>query len=232
MNLKPIFLSSNIFKKAFLEQYSHSDLLFSEISITLIVAFLLSSLILVLYKHTYQSVSYQKYFAISIPLATLITTTVLIAVSTNIVLSFGMVGALSIVRFRTALKNPLDSIFMYWSIGVGITCGAGLLSLSVVSTLIIGIILYTFYHFELLDDPYVLIISTTNQNEIDNLINYVKKIDKKSKLRNQTLTSSLSDLTFELRVKENKFSEVAKMQSKFDVEQVILLTSAGDFITE
>ena len=129
----------DIFKSSFLENVSSVSIL--DMAIALILAFALGMFIFLVYKKTYQGVMYSSSFGTTLIALTMITTVVILAVTSNVVLSLGMVGALSIVRFRTAIKEPLDIAFLFWSIAVGIVLAAGMIPLAVIGSVVIGIIL-------------------------------------------------------------------------------------------
>ena len=133
---------NDIFKSSFLETMTSVSIL--DMAIALLLAFGLGLFIFLVYKKTFNGVMYSSSFGVTLIALTMITTVVILAVTSNVVLSLGMVGALSIVRFRTAIKEPLDIAFLFWSIGVGIVLAAGMIPLAVVGSVIIGVILLVF----------------------------------------------------------------------------------------
>lgn len=197
-----------------------------------IIVFLASILILAVYKRTYQTTVYNRSFAISLPLLSMITAVIIIAVSSNLLLSLGMVGALSIVRFRTAIKNPLDTVFVFWAVGLGITAGANLLILAIASTLLISITLYLLVKFELLMNSYFLIIRAGSYQDETEILDNVKGIYGKFTLRNKTVKKDQLDLTLEVRSKEDKYTLINQIQDIESVRSVILLSHQGDYISE
>ena len=150
----------DIFKSSFLQQAT--DLSILDMLLAMGFAFALGLFIFFIYKRTFTGVMYSASFGVSIMAMTLITTLIILAVTSNIILSLGMVGALSIVRFRTAVKDPLDIAFLFWAISVGIVVGAGLLPLAVICSLIIGVVLLVFVNRKSNDTPYVLVLSLAN----------------------------------------------------------------------
>ena len=133
---------NDIFKSSFLETMTSVSIL--DMAIALLLAFGLGLFIFLVYKKTFNGVMYSSSFGVTLIALTMITTVVILAVTSNVVLSLGMVGALSIVRFRTAIKEPLDIAFLFWSIGVGIVLAAGMIPLAVIGSVIIGVILLVF----------------------------------------------------------------------------------------
>lgn len=132
----------DIFKSNFLENVNAVTLL--DMGIALVLAFTMGLFIFFVYKKSYSGLMYSSSFATTLIALTMITTLVILAITSNIILSLGMVGALSIVRFRTAIKEPMDIAFLFWSIAVGIVLAAGLIPLAVIGSLFIGIILIVF----------------------------------------------------------------------------------------
>lgn len=138
------------------------------------LAFALGLFILFVYKKTYTGVMYSAGFGVSLLGLTLVTTLIILAVTSNIILSLGMVGALSIVRFRTAIKEPLDIVFLFWSIATGIVLGAGLLPLAVLGSLFIGIILVVFVNRKSVDSPYILIVGSGENGREEDILNLLQ----------------------------------------------------------
>lgn len=176
----------------------------NELSLIYIVATLLMSLalgvfIFWIYKRTFQGVLYSKSFNVSLIALSMITCAIILAVTSNIILSLGMVGALSIVRFRTAIKDPMDVSFMFWAISAGIIVGAGLYLLALISCLFIGLVLVIYSKIEIKHEPYLLIVrysDSAQENEFFEKLNNIKGVYKvKSKIKND----QYAELTFEVR---------------------------------
>ena len=145
---------NDIFKSSFLEKAVEFSIL--DVSIAMLLSFAIGLFIFFVYKKTFVGVMYSASFGVSIMAMTLITTFIILAVTSNIILSLGMVGALSIVRFRTAVKEPLDIAFLFWAISVGIVIGAGLIPLGVIGSIFIGIVLLVFVNKKSTDTPYII----------------------------------------------------------------------------
>lgn len=152
---------NDIFKSSFLEKVSSFS--FIDVLIAIAVAFALGLFIYIVYKKTFRGVMYSSSFGVSLMAMTLITTLIILAVTSNVILSLGMVGALSIVRFRTAVKEPLDIAFLFWAISAGIVTGAGLIPLAVIGSILIGIVLLVFVNAKTSDTPYIAVISCTDE---------------------------------------------------------------------
>lgn len=150
----------DIFKSSFLETMTSVSIL--DMAVALVLAFALGLFIFLVYKKTFQGVMYSSSFGVTLIALTMITTIVILAVTSNVVLSLGMVGALSIVRFRTAIKEPLDIAFLFWSIGAGIVLAAGMIPLAVIGSVIIGVILLVFVNRKSHVNPYIVVIRCEN----------------------------------------------------------------------
>ena len=206
------------------------ELTIPDILLNLLVVLILSLWVLLIYKLSYQSNVYNKSFAMSLPVSALVTTMVIMAVSSNVILSLGMVGALSIVRFRTAIKNPLDTIFMFWAIGIGITIGANMTLLAVLSSVIIGLSILFVQALELFNSPYILIVSLEKEYDEKKLLEAVKKLYPKFQVRNKSLQLDNSEYTFELRGKKDLSNKIDTLKEIQGVVTVMLLTYKGDYV--
>ncbi len=212
--------------------YTSGSIPIEDVIFLILGVFVLSLLILFTYKRSYQTTVYNKSFAISLPLLAMITSVIIITVSSNIILSLGMVGALSIVRFRTAIKNPLDTVFVFWAVGLGITLGAGFYVLGLVSTVLIMFSIFLLIALEVFVQSYFLIIRADSFAKEEEVLAHVKSIYGKFTLRNKTVKKDQLDLTLEVRSKDDKYTlinDIAKMEG---VKSVILLSHQGDYIAE
>ncbi len=202
------------------------------IMFTILSVFALSLIILFTYKKSYQTTVYNRSFAISLPVTAMVTSVIIISVSSNIILSLGMVGALSIVRFRTALKNPFDTVFMFWAVGLGITSGAGLVFIAVISTVLISASIFALIALEIFVSSYFLIIRADSTSEEELIIDKITEIYGKHTLRNKTIKDNSLDLTIEVRSKDKKYSRVNELKEIKSVKSIILLSHQGDYISE
>ena len=147
---------NDIFKSGFLDSITSVSIV--DMVIALVLAFALGMFIFLVYKKTFSGVMYSSSFGVTLIALTMITTVVILAVTSNVVLSLGMVGALSIVRFRAAIKEPLDIAFLFWSIAVGIVLAAGMIPLALIGSVVIGIILLLFVNRKSHTHPYIVVI--------------------------------------------------------------------------
>ncbi len=219
---------NDIFKSSFLENTTSFSVI--DTLLAMVFAFALGLFIMVVYKKTFKGVMYSNSFSISLIALTLITTLIILAVTSNIILSLGMVGALSIVRFRTAIKEPLDIAFLFWSIAVGIVLGAGLLPLAVIGSIFIGIILILFVNKDIKDNPYILVINMDNDEAEKTVLSYIEEKCKKFIVKSKTVSSSGIEFTLEIRLKDMSTSFVNTISTLDGVENAILVSYNGDYM--
>lgn len=201
-----------------------------DMSIALVLAFLLGLFIFFIYKKSYSGVMYSASFGITLIALALITTLLIMTVVSNVVLSLGMVGALSIVRFRTAIKEPMDIAFLFWSIAVGIVLAAGLIPLAVFGSAFIGIILYAFSKRKTVDSPYILVVHCEN-NELEKQVkdfvaNHVKRMNLKSK----SVENGRVELNYELRLQEDNSEFMNELGAMQGVSHAVLVSYNGDYM--
>ncbi len=214
----------------FLDQIQSMELSVAEVILNLLIAFVLSLWVLFIYKLSYQTTVYNKSFAMTLPVSALVTSMVIMAVASNIVLSLGMVGALSIVRFRTAIKNPLDTIFMFWTIGVGITVGANSWLLAVIGSIVIGLCILMVQSIEIFTTPYILIMRVSGEFDEGAILDAVKTLYPKFQVRNKTLLSDKAEFTFEVRGNKDFSKKIDPIKALKGVDQVMLLSYRGDYV--
>lgn len=174
-----------------------------EILSALFFSLLCSIIIAWTYKSTFQGVLYQHSYLVSLVLASVITSSVIMVISGNLILSLGMVGALSIVRFRSAIKDPLDIVFMFWAITVGIANGIGMIKLSIIATLLISIVCFILYKVPKALEPHVLILKY-NKADMDNVLEVVRKNSLSNKLISQSSNLDQGEIVYKLRPKDNE----------------------------
>ena len=194
---------NDIFKSSFLEKASSFSILDTFIALTLALA--IGMFIFIIYKKTFNGVMYSANFGTSLIAITLVTTLIILAVTSNVVLSLGMVGALSIVRFRSAIKEPMDIVYIFWSISVGIVLGAGLIPLAVIGSLFIGLFMIIFVNRKTSDNPYILVLNCYDNESEKKAVDYVKQHVKKHVIKSKTISSDFKiELTLEIRY-EHRF---------------------------
>jgi len=214
---------NDIIKEGFLE--SMTTLSVASVATTLAVALVIGLFIFQIYKKTYQSVVYTKSFNLSLVMMTMITSLVILAISTNIVLSLGMVGALSIVRFRAAIKDPMDIVFMFFAIASGIVTGAGLYTLAIIGAVVVGLVILIFNINISNDKPYMLMIQFSDEKAEMLIINQLKVIAKKYFIKSKSISHNLVELTIELRVKDGEVAFINDLNGIESVEHAMLVSS-------
>ncbi len=219
---------SDIFKNDFLTQTT-GDLTVLEIMLTLGLALVLGLVIFQVYKYTFQGVMYSKTFNVSLVALSLISATIIVGVTNNIVLSLGMVGALSIVRFRTSIKDPMDVIYMFWAIGIGIIAGAGLIVLAIVSTVFIGGVLLFFSKTDIQNDPYLVIVNYSEVSAEDDIYTTIDQYAKKQKMKSKTSTPRNMELTIEVRLKSDRSQLVNELDKIESVTNVAMVSYDGEY---
>ena len=193
-----------------------SNLNFTDVFAALFVTFVCALIIMWTYKNTYQGVLYQHSFGVALVLAALVTTSIIMVISGNLVLSLGMVGALSIVRFRAAIKDPLDIVFMFWAICVGIANGVAYWKVSITTTILLMIIMLIMKKAPTLSNPYLLVIKYKD-NDDENIIKVIEKHAKKVKLKNKTLKKGSVENIYEvIGIDENKLLSALDSHSSID----------------
>ena len=214
-------------KKSVLEGFSANDIPVSQIIAILAVTFVIGLYIYLIYKLVNRTSIYSKNFHIAMAMISVITAGIIVAMQSSIVISLGMVGALSIVRFRTAIKDTMDLLFLFWSIGEGIICGAGLFELAIVVALMvtIGILLLEFIPTN--RKPYVLIVNSSDVDGEDDIIKSVSNYSKGFKVKSRNVKKNGLDMIIEVRTTQEK--ELLKSLNKIDsVENTSLLTQQGE----
>ena len=219
---------NDIFKSSFLDNVSSVSLL--DMGIALALAFCLGLFIFLVYKKTFNGVMYSSSFGITLIALTMITTVVILAVTSNVVLSLGMVGALSIVRFRTAIKEPLDIAFLFWSIAVGIVLAAGMIPLAVIGSVIIGVILLVFVNKKSYVHPYILVLECDCQESENKAKEFLSQHVTRSVIKSKTAQAGKVELNLEVRLKEDNTDFVAALSQLKGVRSAVLVSYNGDYM--
>ncbi|RQV97880.1 DUF4956 domain-containing protein [bacterium] len=209
--------------------FSMSDLSVSSIAFTLLLSFALGLFIFFIYRASYKGVMYSKTFNVTLITMSMITSSIILAITSNIILSLGMVGALSIIRFRTPIKDPIDIAFLFWAVGTGIVCGAGLWMLALISSVVIGIILFVFSKISDVKKPYLLVISYQTEETDDLVFQMIDSEIKRYQLKSKVFTNDNYELTVEIRERLETASLVNKIGGVSNVNSVALLGYDGDF---
>ena len=220
---------NDIFKSSFLESVTGFSL--SEVLLAMLFAVIVGLLIFWVYKKTFTGILYSSGFALTLIGLTLVTTLVIIAVTSNVVLSLGMVGALSIVRFRTAIKEPMEIVFLFWSIAVGIVIGAGMIPLAVLGSVIIGIILLIFANRKNVENAYILVLNCENEEAENTATELLKNTVKKYRIKSKTVNVDGIELTTELKIKDDKMAFVNQMNKITGVKNATLVSYNGVYMS-
>ncbi len=218
---------TDVLKKSILEGFSNTDIPTGQIVITLGITFLIALYIFVIYRMVNKSALYDKSFHVSMAIISVITAGIIIAMQSSIVISLGMVGALSIVRFRTAIKNPMDLLFLFWSIGVGIICGAGLFEIAVIVSLMVTIGIFMLEFMPERKKPYLLIINGSRELDEKALLETVKKQASFVKIKSRNLKKNSADYIFEVHTKKEK-ELLEELSGIDDIVQLSLLSHEGE----
>ena len=218
---------TDLFKNSVVEGFTNADISLSKILVTLGITVVLALYIFAIYRLATKSVLYSKGFAISMAAISVITAAILIAMQSNLVISLGMVGALSIVRFRTAIKDPMDLLFLFWSIGVGIICGAGLYSVAIVGSLVVTVVLLVLSLTPVVRAPFLLVVNGEDEELEKAVLAAVEHHTRAYRVKSRNRSRGHMDLIVEVRVKEggDLLREVAAIPS---VEEASLLSHDGE----
>lgn len=219
---------NDIFKSSFLENITSVSIL--DMVIALVLAFGLGLFIFLIYKKTFNGVMYSSSFGVTLVALTMITTVVILAVTSNVVLSLGMVGALSIVRFRTAIKEPLDIAFLFWSIAVGIVLAAGMIPLAVVGSVVIGIILLVFVNKKSHINPYIMVISCENHDSECRAREFLEKQVQRCVVKSKTVQKGMVELNLEIRMKDENTDFVNILSEMNGVSSAVLVSYNGEYM--
>ena len=218
----------DIFKSSFLENVNSVSLL--DMLLALALAFGLGMFIFLVYKKTFSGVMYSSSFGVTLIALTMITTLVILAVTSNIVLSLGMVGALSIVRFRTAIKEPLDIAFLFWAIAAGIVLAAGLLPLAVIGSVCIGVVLLVFVNKKSWADPYILVLRCDGGDSSRTAQTFLEGQTRRCVLKSKTVRPGEVELNLEVRMKDGDTGFVNTLGDMEGVRSAVLVSYNGDYM--
>ena len=220
---------NDIFKSSFIEKVSSFSPL--DMVIALGLSFILGLFIFYVYKKTFNGVMYSASFGVSLMAMTLITTLIILAVTSNIILSLGMVGALSIVRFRSAIKEPMDIAFLFWAISAGIVTGAGLIPLSVFGSVFIGIIMIVFVNKKSSDNPYILVVNCADDKAEELVTGTVGKSVRKYLVKSKAVSATGIELTIEVRLKDMTTQFVNSVCKLEGVSNAVLVSYNGEYMS-
>ncbi len=218
----------NIFKSSFLENITSVSL--PDMLITLVLAFGLGMFIFLTYKKTYAGVMYSTAFGGTLVAMTMITSMTILAVTSNVVLSLGMVGALSIVRFRTAIKEPMDIAFLFWAVAAGIVLAAGMIPLALIGSVVIGVVMMVFMNRKTAQDPYIAVIAVNGAEAEKAATDFLKTQVAKAVIKSKTAQNGQIEMTWEIRLLEHDTDFVTRLSEMEGVASAVLVSYNGDYL--
>lgn len=217
----------DIFKSGFLARTAQLSV--SDMAVSMLLAFAIGLFIFYIYKKSYRGVMYSANFGTSLIAVALVTTFVMLAVTSNVVLSLGMVGALSIVRFRTAVKDPMDIAFLFWSLAAGIVLASGLVHLAVLGSLFIGIVMLVFSDRRDEERPYILVVHCADETAERAARDFAASRVKALSLKSKSVSPGRVELNYEVRLSDGAADFVNALAALPGVENAVLVSYNGDY---
>ncbi|MBQ8945255.1 MAG: DUF4956 domain-containing protein [Lachnospiraceae bacterium] len=219
---------NDIFKSSFLENVTSVSAL--DMIVVMALSFALGVFIFYVYKKTYQGVMYSSSFGVTLIALTMITAFVITAVTSNVVLSLGMVGALSIVRFRTAIKEPLDIAFLFWAIAAGIVLAAGLIPLAVFGSILIGIILILFVNRKTHITPYIVVLDCSDHDSEMRAMEYLKTRTERAVVKSKSAQKGRLELNIEIRLKDDNTDFINELADLPGINSAVMVSYNGEYM--
>lgn len=219
---------NDIFKSSFLENVTAVSAL--DMVLTIGLSFCVGLFIYLIYKKTYRGVMYSESFGTTLIALCMITATVILAVTSNVVLSLGMVGALSIVRFRTAIKEPLDLAFLFWSIAAGIILAAGMIPLAIIGSVVIGIIMLVFVNRKSHTHPYIVVLNCENFEAETNAMKCLEQSVTKKVVKSKSAMHGNTEINVEVRLKDDNTDFISKLSEMPGVNSAVIVSYNGDYM--
>lgn len=219
---------NDIFKSSFLENVTSISIL--DMVLSLALAFGIGLFIFLIYKKTFAGVMYSSSFGVTLVALTMISTFVILAVTSNVVLSLGMVGALSIVRFRTAIKEPLDIAFLFWAIAAGIVLAAGMIPLAVFGSVVIGIVMLVFANKKSHTNPYIVVLRCADHDSEAAATEFLKKQVKKFNIKSKTVQNGAIELNAEIRMNDDNTDFINILSEMNGVNSAVLVSYNGEYM--
>ena len=218
---------TDVIKKSVIESFNYADLSVSRIMVTLLLTFAIAVYIFYIYRIITKSDFYFKNFNVSMAIISVVTAGIVLAMQSSVVISLGMVGALSIVRFRTAIKDPMDLLFLFWSIGTGIICGAGLFEMAIILSVIVTIGILCLDMLPMKKSPYIIIVNAASKEAENEICSIMKNQKAAYRIKSKNITKDGLDMILEVKAKDE--NSVADAISELDsVTSVSMLMCAGD----
>lgn len=216
----------DIFKSSFLENITSISIF--DMTLALLLAFGLGVFIFFVYKKTFSGVMYSSSFGVTLIAMTMITTVVILAVTSNVVLSLGMVGALSIVRFRTAIKEPLDIAFLFWALTTGITLAAGMILLAVAGSIMIGVVLLLFVNKKSYLNPYIVVINCQDAESEREAKQFLDSQVRRCVVKGKTVQNGAVELQMEIRMREERTDFINSLSQMRGIHSAVLVSYNGE----
>lgn len=217
----------DIFKSGFLARTAQLSV--ADMAVSMLLAFAIGLFIFYIYKKSYRGVMYSANFGTSLIAVALVTTFVMLAVTSNVVLSLGMVGALSIVRFRTAVKDPMDIAFLFWSLAAGIVLASGLVHLAVLGSLFIGVVMLVFSDRRDEERPYILVVHCADETAERAARDFASSRVKALSLKSKSVSPGRVELNYEVRLSDGAADFVNALAALPGVENAVLVSYNGDY---
>lgn len=215
---------TDVFKNSFLEKTG--NLTFESFLMSMLMALICALIIFLVYRYFFQGVVYNNNFNILLVMTCVVTCFVVIVISSNVVLSLGMVGALSIVRFRSAIKEPLDTGFIFWAVACGITSGAGLYLISGIAAVFVAVVFILLSRVKGVTHTYLLLVRYEEKAGADvlRILGNLKKV-----LKNKTSAKGMTELTYEVKIKVDNTAFVEELTALDGVESATIVEFTGDY---
>ena len=219
---------NDIFKSSFLENVGAVSVL--DMVLAMVLAFGLGLFIFFIYKKTYAGVMYSSSFGVTLVALTMITTLVILAVTSNVVLSLGMVGALSIVRFRTAIKEPLDIAFLFWAIAAGIVLAAGMIPLAVFGSVLIGIIILVFANHKDMTNPFIVVLTCDGHASEQKAVDFLRRHTRRCSVKSKSARQGVVEINLEVRLRDDNTDFINELPVIPGVQSAVLVSYNGDYM--
>ena len=219
---------SDIFKSSFLENINAVNMV--DMVLCILLSFAIGLFIFFIYRKTYQGVLYSSSFGVTLIALTMITSLVILAVTSNVVLSLGMVGALSIVRFRTAIKEPLDIAFLFWAIAAGIVLAAGMIPLAVFGSVLIGVIILIFANRKDMTNPFIVVIDCDGYSSERAALRLLEEYPVRCSVKSKTARKDAVELNVEVRLRDGNTDFVNELAAIEGVNSAVLVSYNGDYM--
>jgi hypothetical protein len=220
---------SDIFQKSFLATESGMERYTAlEIVVNMGMSFLLGAFIFYVYRRTFQGVLYQRSFNVSLIAIAMVVTMIIMIISGNLILSLGMVGALSIVRFRTPIKDPVDLVFIFWAIAIGIGNGVGYFSLTLIGSIIMTLTILLLTRKDDEETPYLLVLQIGKETNEIQVLEFIKSSVDKFALKSKTINPVYTEITAEIKLTKSDAGFVSELERNFEIKKATLISYSGD----